>query len=170
MKKQTLVIALLVSIQLLMAGFTEKTETKRQDENIVTIEAVLQNALTGPNEELKKVFNSGSIEDTVQYDKNHFEEYFANETAYMEFVNSYGAVLMIEPIRSDYKLKVRSIEYEKTDSKEIIYNFSVDLQYQNEDSEKSKVEVIIGQANLNEEHKIEDILIRIDALLGSLGN
>jgi hypothetical protein len=46
----------------------------------------------------------------------------------------------------------------------------VEIEYQKEGSEISEVEVVTGQANLNEEHKIEDMLIRIGDFLGSLGN
>lgn len=40
----------------------------------------------------------------------------------------------------------------------------MELQYQKEGSEKSEVQIVTGQANLNEEHKIEDILIRNEEL------
>ena len=77
---------------------------------------------------------------------------------------------MSEPLRNGYQLKVTNIEFEKTESEEIIYNFSVEIQYQKEGSEKTEVEVVTGQANLNDEHKIEDMLIRIGDFMGSLGN
>ncbi|MGJ9460633.1 hypothetical protein [Oceanobacillus sp. CF4.6] len=176
MKKHTcklLAIALLTSLLLFMVGCTENTETKVQDENIQTIEAVLQNALTGPDDELKEIFNGegSSIEDLLQYDKDHFEDYFANETSYMEFVNNNnGSGILIEAMKYDYNFKVINIEYEKTESEEIIYDFTVELQYQKEGSESSEVETVTGQANLNEEHKIEDMLIRIGDFLGFLIN
>jgi hypothetical protein len=141
-----------------------------QEEDIQAIESVLQNALTGPNEELDKIMEKKEwIEELSQYEENLYRKFFANDTSYMEFVNNYGATLMIEPRRNNYKLKVKNIDYEKTDSAEIIYNFSVELEYQKEGSEKSEVEVVTGQANLNEEHKIEAMLIRMNDFLGSLG-
>ncbi|ASK60716.1 hypothetical protein CFK37_00075 [Virgibacillus phasianinus] len=174
MKKQTyklFVIALFASLLLLTAGCTGNAEQETQDENIETIESVLQKALTGPNDELKKIFNNEEIEDLVQYDKDHFEEYFANETSYVEFVSqNNGSGILIQAMKYDYSFKVKNIEYEKTESEEIIYDFTVELQYQKEGSEKSEVEIVTGEANLNEEHKIEDMLIRIDEFLGSLVN
>lgn len=153
---------------LFLVGCTGNAEQETQDENIETIDAVLQNALNGPDEEMKEVLRSDNMEDTVQYDKEHYEPYFANETAYMEFVNSYGTVLMIAPFRNEYTLQINNVEYEKTDSDETIYNFSVDLQYQKEGAEDSEVAVVKGQANLNEEHKIKDILVKTEDLWGIL--
>ncbi|MFD1849926.1 hypothetical protein [Oceanobacillus bengalensis] len=170
MKKQMyklFVIALFTPLLLLVVGCTE-TETKVQDENIKSIEAVLQNALTGPSEELKQMLESKGLEDLVQYEENLYKDYFANDTSYLEFVNSYGSTLMIEPTRNQFKLKIKNIEYEKTDSKENIYNFTINLQYQKEGSEESEVEMVSGEANLNDEHKIEYMEIGIGDFLSSL--
>ncbi|ASN05266.1 hypothetical protein [Virgibacillus necropolis] len=174
MKKQTyklFVIALFASLLLLTAGCTGNAEQETQDENIETIESVLQKALTGPNDELKKIFNNEEVEDLVQYDKDHFEEYFATETSYVEFVSqNNGSGILIQAMKYDYNFKVKNIEYEKTESEEIIYDFTVELQYQKEGSEKSEIETVTGQANLNEEHKIEVMEIRIGEFLASLVN
>ncbi|MDQ0970777.1 hypothetical protein QFZ31_000655 [Neobacillus niacini] len=59
-----------------------------------------------------------------------------------------------------YKFKIKNIEYEKVNAKDSVYNFSIEVQLQKEGSEKSKIEIVNGQANLNDEHKIEDMLIR----------
>lgn len=174
MKKRTykfFVTALYVLLLLILVSCTEKTETKTHDENIQTIEAVLQNNLTGPDDELKQILKGeGKLEALGQYEENLYKDYFADETSYQEYISSYGSVLWIEPIRNDYKLEVENIEYEKSDSKEIIYNFSIELQYRKEDSESSEVETVNGQANLNEEHKIEDMLIRIEEPWSTFGS
>lgn len=164
-----ILIGLFASLILFIVGCTEKTEQKTQDENIETIDAVLQNALSGPDDELKKAFESEeTIENTDQYDRDHYKGYFANDTAYVEFVSSYGTVLMTIPMREGYTLKINNIEYEKIDSKESIYNFSADIQYQKEGSEESGVEVVTGQVNLNKEHKIEETLIRLKDLWSAI--
>ncbi|WP_404452122.1 hypothetical protein LG329_17495 [Virgibacillus necropolis] len=171
MKKQTyrfFVTVLFASLLLLLVGCTEKTETKTQDENIQTIEAVLQKALNGPSDEMIKISESEGLEDLVKYDEKLYKDYFANETSYLHFVNNYSSTLMMEPMRNNYKLKVKNIEYEKSESKEIIYDFTVELQYQKEDSESSEVEMVTGEANMDEGHKIEGMVIRISDFLGSL--
>jgi hypothetical protein len=146
-------------------------ETKTQDEDIQTIEAVLQNALTGPSDEFKQIINQTEwVEPLRQYEENRYKKYFSDDTSYMNFVNSYGAVLMNAPLRNGYQLKVKNIEYEKIDSKDMVYNFLVELQYQKEGRELWEVETVNGQANLTEEHKIEGMVIRIGDFLGSLEN
>jgi len=160
--------ALFALLLLMLAGCIEKKETQTQDENIKTIEAVLQNSLTGPSDELKQILDKESeekFEALNQYNENLFKDYFANETSYTEFVNSYGSTLMIQAgVNGEqydyYNFKINNIEYEKVDAKDSVYNFSVELQFQKEGSEKSKVEIVNGQANLNDEHKIEEMLIR----------
>ncbi|AXI08311.1 hypothetical protein CV093_05180 [Oceanobacillus sp. 143] len=173
MQKQTyklFVIALFTSF-LILVGCTEKTETKIQNENIETVEAVLQNAFTGPDDEFKKAFNSDTdIEDLAQYEEKLYKDYFANGEAFVEFIMSYGSGMMIEAIKNDYSIKVKNIEYEKTESKEIIYDFTAEIQYQKEGNESSEIETVTGQANLNEEHKIEVMLIRGEDLLATLNN
>jgi hypothetical protein len=152
---------------LLSVGCTEKKATETQDENIQIIETVLQKSLNGPSDELKQILNKEreeKVEALNQYEENLFKDYFANETSYTEFVNSYGSALMIEPIKNNYKFKIKTIEYEKVDEKDSVYNFSVELQRQKDGSEKSEVEIVTGQANLNAEHKIEVMLIRIKDL------
>jgi hypothetical protein len=163
--------AVIFTLMLLMlVGCSENTETKTQDENIQTMEYVLQNALTGPNEELRQIIEKEELESLAKYEEDLYKEYFANDTSYLEFVNVYTTTLMIHPIRNHYNLKVKNIEFEKTESKEIIYNFTVELQYQKEGSKETEVKTITGQANLNEDHKIEDILIRVGDFIGTLGN
>jgi uncharacterized lipoprotein YehR (DUF1307 family) len=170
--------AFFVSLLLMLAGCTEKKETQTQDENIKTIDAVLQNSLTGPSDELKQILDKESEENFEalnQYNENIFKDYFADETSYTEFVNSYGSTLMVHAgvngEQNDYyNFKIKNIEYEKVDAKDSIYNFSVELQLQKEGSEESKVEIVKGQANLTEEHKIEGMLIRVKDLSNSMIN
>lgn len=106
-----------------------ENQTKTQDENILTLELVLQNALTGPSEELNQILDQTEwIEPLRQYEEGLYKEYFADFTSYLDFVNSYGSTLMIEPRRNSYQLKVKNIEYEKIDAKDLVYNFTVELQ------------------------------------------
>ncbi|ASN06399.1 hypothetical protein [Virgibacillus necropolis] len=163
MKKQTyrfFATVLFASLILFIVGCTEKTETKTQDENIQTIEAVLQKALNGPSDELKQALEGEGLEDLVQYEEDLYKDYFADDMSYLDFVNNYSSTLMMEPMRKNYKIKVKNIEYEKSESKEIIYDFTVELQYQKEGSESSEVEMVTGEANMSNEHKIEVMVIR----------
>ncbi|WP_400246766.1 hypothetical protein AB3U99_08035 [Niallia sp. JL1B1071] len=155
---------------LLLIGCTEKVD-KNTDEYIQTVESVLHNALTGPNDKLKEILESkdGKERTTAlaKYEENVYKDYFANETAYIDFISRYGTVLMTESYKNKYTLKVENIEYERTHSKENIYNFSIQLQYRKEGKDLPEVKKITGQADLNDEHKIERMLIRINDLWGS---
>ncbi|ASK64181.1 hypothetical protein CFK37_19520 [Virgibacillus phasianinus] len=155
-----LVTALFASILLMVVGCTEKTENQTQDAHIQTIEAVVHKTLTGPTDELKQVLKSDGLEDFVKYEEKRYKEYFANDTSYLHFVNNFSWSLMMEPIRNNYKLKVKNIEFEKTESDEIIYDFTVEVQYQKEGSDSSEVTFLDGEANMNAEHKVERILFR----------
>ncbi|WP_419955064.1 hypothetical protein ACN6MT_05690 [Neobacillus niacini] len=168
---QIFATAMFSLLLLMLVGCTEKKETKTQDENIKTIEAVLQNSLAGPSDELKKILEKESeekFEALNQYEEKRFKDYFANETSYRDFVNNYGSRLMIQPNNEDYQFKIKKIEYEKVDPKDSVYNFSVELQFQREGSEKSEVGIVTGQANLTDEHKIEGMLIRTKDFWSSL--
>lgn len=166
-----LAFALSTVLLFMLVGCTEKKESKTQDENIQTLEAVLQNSLTGPSDELKKILNRETeqkLKALNQHEEKLFKNYFANETSYTEFINSYGSTLMIQPYRDHYHFKIKDIEYEKVDAEDSVYNFTVELQLQKDSSEKSIVEIVTGQANLNDEHKIEDMVIHIQDLYKSL--
>ncbi|MDQ0970776.1 putative tellurite resistance protein B-like protein [Neobacillus niacini] len=68
--------ALFTLLLLMLVGCSEKKETEAQDENIKTIEAVLQNSLIGPSDELKQILDKGSeekYEALNQYNENLFK-------------------------------------------------------------------------------------------------
>lgn len=161
-------IVLLAPLFLLITGCDEQKDQKMQDKNIEAIESVLQKSLTGPDNELKKNFSSEEFTESInKYNEDHFSDFFTDQTSYIDFVNNYGAVLMTMPIRNEYTLKVKDIEYEKVNSDETIYNFSVDLEYQKEGNQESKTEIVSGQASLNDKHKIKNMIIRLDELWSS---
>jgi len=39
---------------------------------------------------------------------------------------------MIDPLRNDYELNIKNIEFEETESNKNIYNFSIELEFQKE--------------------------------------
>ena len=167
------VIVLYPFLLFMVAACAEEKEPMVKKEDIQTIEAVLRNSLTGPSDELRSILDKeseGKSDTLHQYEERKFKEYFANETSYTEFINSYGSGLMVEPINNDYQLKIKTIDYEKTAAKDSVYNFSIELELLKEGSEKLHVENVSGQANLNDEHKIEEMLIRTEELYKSMTN
>lgn len=168
-------ITLIPFLILLLVGCTEKTD-KDTDEYIQTVEAVLQTTLNGPNDDLTEIWNKHmenkidveeKREALVQYEEVVYKDYFANQTSYNDFISRYGTVLMVESYKNNYTLKVKNIDYERTDPKENIYNFSIALEYHKKGSESPEVKRVTGQANLNRDYKIERMLIRVNDLWGS---
>lgn len=172
---RTIKIALFPFLLVLLVGCTEKT-VKDTDPYIQPVEAVLQNALNGPKEELKEIWNKqkeSKIDgEEMQaalggYEEKAFKDYFSNQAAYNDFISRYGTILMMEPYKKDYSLEVKNIEYERTDSKEKIYNFSISLAYYKKGMEEPEVKKVTGQANVNADFRIERMLIRVNDLWGS---
>jgi hypothetical protein len=147
------------SLLFILIGCSQQTESSKKNEDLEAVEVVLQNALTGPTDELKELLESKGVEGLTEYEEKLYKEHFDNDSSYMEFVNSYGSTLMIEPLRNGYQLKVKDINFEKTDSNENIFNFTVELEYQKEGSELPETGMVEGQADLNEEYKIENIMV-----------
>lgn len=137
----------------------------KEEADIRTIEAVIKNNFTGPDEKWLRLMNNtssveeGEIKGLSEYEEGLYKEYFASDRAYVEYVSRYGSVVWNEPARYHYTLRVLEINCEKTSSDEIIYNFSAKIEYRKQDSNTAEVGTITGQANLNEEHKIEVMLI-----------
>lgn len=143
--------------------------------DIKTIEAVITNNFTGPDENWLKIMNDtsseeeeGEIKGLSEYEEGLYKEYFASDRAYVEYVSRYGSVIWNEPAKNHYTLRVLDINYEKTSSDEIIYNFTAKIEYKKKGSNTANVGTITGQANLNEEHKIEVMLIEYFDLINEL--
>lgn len=169
------IIALFPFLLILLVGCTEKT-VKDTDPYIQPVEAVLQNALNGPKDELIEIWNkqkegkvNGEEKQAAlgEYEEAVFKDYFSNQKSYNDFITRYGTNLMMEPYKKDYSLKVKNIEFERTDSKGKIYNFSISLAYHKKGMDEPKVKQVTGQANVNADYKIERMLIRVNDLWGS---
>ncbi|WLR42198.1 hypothetical protein LC087_15865 [Bacillus carboniphilus] len=164
--KKTIIFSMIVALILLTVGCSSD---EANDENIQTIEAVLKTNFTGPDEEFKKIMEKENwVEDLRQYEENLYSDYFANDSFYLSYVSRYGSGLWYEPMQNNYQLKVNNIEFENTHSEEIIYNFTVDVEYQKEGSELSEVETVTGQANLNNEYKVENVVIEVNDLIRAI--
>jgi len=154
---------LLTVFLLVVVGCQNDKVIEAKDENIETMEAVLQHTFNGPTEEyLEEIEKEDDFASFNKYLEGLYEPDFTDRNAYEEFVNYYGATLMNEALRYDYTLTVTNIDYEQTGSEEIIYNFSLDLQYQKNGANESEQGTVTGQANLNADHKIEDMVLQLE--------
>lgn len=69
---------------------------------------------------------------------------------------------MLRPVKNDYTLNVHTIDVEQKDAEKYIYNFSVEVEHQKDGITEMKT--VTGQANFNEAHKVEYMLIRANDL------
>ncbi|UFT99120.1 hypothetical protein KO561_18370 [Radiobacillus kanasensis] len=160
---QFMISTLVISLFLLV-GCTDKTEKKAEDENIKTITTVLEKNFTGPDTELKELMSqSGEVwkENLAKYEETHYKPHFANEDAFQDYISTYSAVLWIEPLRNNYELDVKDIQFEKQDAKQTTYDFTLEVEYKKANSDSAKVELIDGKAILNDEHKIISLDLRV---------
>jgi hypothetical protein len=172
-------------IKILMAGFvffivgcSSNTETEPQDENITTIETVLEHSFTGPENELIEIWNDihsdengieeieSAIGDLNSYTSEKFKPYFAEE-GYNSFISSFGFAFLDYAYRNGYQLKLNNFEAETSEVKDNIYNFSLEVQYQKEDNAEQVVNVT-GEANINEDGLVSNMLIRGNELVEAL--
>lgn len=149
--------------------------SEKEAADIRTIEAVITNNFTGPNENWLKIMNDtsseeeeGEIKGLSEYEEGLYKAYFASERAYVEYVSKYGSVVWNELARYHYTLRLLEINCEKTSSDEIIYNFTAKIEYKKKGSSTANIGTITGQANLNEGHKIEVMLIEYSGLINEL--
>jgi hypothetical protein len=175
---RTFIKILLVGFVFFVVGCTSDTETEPQDENITTIETVLEHSFTGPENELIEIWNDihsdeNGIEEIESamgalnaYTSDKFKPYFAEE-GYNSFISSFGFAFLDYAYRNGYQLKLNNFEAETSEVKDNIYNFSLEIQYKKEDSAEQVVNVT-GQANINEDGLISNMLIRGNELVDAL--
>ena len=89
-----IIIALFPFLLILLVGCTEKT-VKDTDPYIQPVEAVLQNALNGPKDELIEIWNkqkeskvNGEEKQAAlgEYEEAVFKDYFSNQKSYNDFL------------------------------------------------------------------------------------
>jgi len=144
-----------------------------QDENLSTLEAVLENTFTGPNQELNRLSNDPenltvigknsetknpeSPNELVLYLEEMYQPHFTEET-YNEYVGEY--VFSYQAKEND-EMKVDNIDIKQKESNEIIYDFTANVEYQAEGNE-AQVYELKGQANFSEEGKIKEFKLYSD--------
>ncbi|MCA0970672.1 hypothetical protein LCM20_08740 [Halobacillus litoralis] len=139
---------------------TESTEDA-SEENIRT---VLQNLLTGPDNQLQEAnesFESAdeenfeqAAEKRVQYYKEKFKPYMS-ERLFENFMNTNGGeVFLLTAYRNDYQIKAETITFEESEETEGSYNFTVEASYKKGESSESETVEVRGLINTNDEGKV----------------
>jgi len=141
-----------------------------KDENIATIGNVLENTFSGPDKDFQDVMKlrkdkASRSEDEEfltsfnQYMEDAFKPYFTDEY-YEEFIATYGTTFLDIAYSNNYEMNVKNVEYEKTESDDSIYDFTFKLLYKKEASDQWNEKTVKGQANLDDNNKIENMLIQ----------
>lgn len=154
------------------------SESTIQDENLSTLESVLENTFTGPNKELTMLLEdpenltvigedgeNNSPENPTKLDlflESMYQPHFTQDM-YNEYIGKYA--LSYFPPESSQMI-VGGMEVEQKNAKENIYDFIVSVQFQKEGNE-SKVYKIVGQTNFSKEGKIVKLKISSDNGLSS---
>ncbi|WP_079529260.1 hypothetical protein [Halobacillus hunanensis] len=165
---------LLSGIFLLIVGCSssDTSKTTPQDENITTIETVLEHQFTGPDQKLIELLDdpnnqtiigkegdNGSSEtkptELDLYLEETYKSYFT-EDMYDKFIGSYALGYHTAAYNNGYQLEVKNIDIKQNDTTENAYDFTVNVQYQKENSQEMTFEVT-GRAHIYEEGKISNI-------------
>ncbi|UOR14156.1 hypothetical protein [Halobacillus amylolyticus] len=165
---------LLSGIFLLIVGCSssDTSKTTSQDENITTIETVLEHQFTGPDQKLIELLDdpnnqtiigkegdNGSSEtkptELDLYLEETYKSYFT-EDMYDKFIGSYALGYHTAAYNNGYQLEVKNIDIKQNDTTENAYDFTVNVQYQKENSQEMTFEVT-GRAHIYEEGKISNI-------------
>lgn len=168
MKLKKLLFPIFLTTTLLFVVGCSSEASKIQEKDVDVVKTVLENNFNGPEEEVREMMNDVNIEGIVQYEEELFKDYFASDELYKEYTSTYGSLLWIEPVRNNYELNVTDIEVESTESEDNVYDFTMKIEYKNIDGDSSGEETITGQADLNEDHLLEYMLIRVDKLMTEL--
>lgn len=147
------------------------TDAKKENEE--TLEAVLEQLFTGPDQELIELVNDPENqtvigEDVENTNENTNEEeneldvyleelngpYFTKDALEL-FTSVYVLDYQVEADNSDIKMKPDYIDIEQIDEENGRYNFTMDVTYEDEaDEEKSEIGKIKGYANFTDDGKI----------------
>lgn len=162
---------LLFGILLTVVGcsLSDTSESAPQDNNITTIEAVIEDLFTGPDQELidllyspenvtiigsdtevEEVENSTELDLYLEekYKKSHF-----TEDMYSQYIVMYVLDYHISAHSNDYRMEVDSIDIEQNATTESAYDFTVNVRYNKAGNEQMNAEVT-GRVHIYEESKI----------------
>ncbi|MGJ9459572.1 hypothetical protein [Oceanobacillus sp. CF4.6] len=174
------IVILLVGLVLFIAGCSPNTETEPLDENIATIETIMEHSFTGPEQELIEIWNNihtdedemedieSAFEALNSYTSEKFKPYFTEE-GYSSYISSFGFTFLNNAYRNDYQLNLNRIEVETSEVNDNIYKFSLEVHYQKEYSDEHELVVnATGEVNINEDGLISNMLIRGNELMEAL--
>ena len=153
------------------AGCSIGTDAEKENEE--TIEAVLEQLFTGPDQELIELVNDPEnqtvigegVENTnenTNEEENELDVYleemngpYFTEDALELFTAVYLLYYQVEAENNDIKMKPDDIDIEQIDEENGRYNFTMDVTYEEEaDEKKSEIGKVKGYVNFTDDDKI----------------
>lgn len=137
-----------------------------EDENIETIETVLENVFSGPDKELKKILDDQDSyieEDRVQeyqsdlysYYENIYQPYF-EENTFQGHINTNQLTFTQLAYFKGYQLKADKINVKEDEKTDGAYNFTVNVHYYKGDNKEGEIKVS-GRVNIYDTGKINTL-------------
>jgi hypothetical protein len=164
----SVMFGLMFGLLLIAVGcaISDTSESTSQDENITTIETVLNHQFTGPDEEIKLMKSPENVtiigagetttpETPTKFDLYLKEKYHSHFTdnMYSQYIVTYALDYQTSAYYNDYQLEVASIIIEQHETIEGAYDFMVSVLYKKKGNEE-KTAKVTGRAYMNEESKI----------------
>ncbi|UOR13061.1 hypothetical protein [Halobacillus amylolyticus] len=163
MRNHVLNCIILFGILFLIAGCSSSASPIK-DENIVHIEAVLEETFTGPHGELTTIYaelendsmeiiKAASKDLRIYYEEN-LKSYFTGQY-YTKFVNTNKASTFHRTAyRNGYQMEIKDINIEQGESTETAYDFTVNVGYKKE----GEAIVVTGRVNVNDDGKVTRVI------------
>jgi hypothetical protein len=137
-----------------------------EDNNIETIEAVLEQAFTGPDKELKQILDEKESyiadnkvkeyqNELFSYYEDVFQPYFEGNR-FQDHVMSNKLNLNELAYSKGYQLDAQEIDVKKDEKAEDAYNFSFIVQYKKDEIKVGEIK-LSGRVNIYEEGKINTL-------------
>ncbi|WP_181348209.1 hypothetical protein [Thalassobacillus sp. CUG 92003] len=145
----------------------DSPDSTAQDQNITTIETVLHQQFTGPDQTLMDLLDDpanstiiGNGETTTPdaptqldvYLEEKYRPYFS-ERMYEEFIGTYALEYHTSPSNNGYQLDVETTKIEDVATTEGAYDFTVNVLYKKKGGEERHANVT-GRMNINKESTI----------------
>ncbi|MFC7064178.1 hypothetical protein [Halobacillus seohaensis] len=143
------------------------SDSASKDQNVTTIETVLNQQFTGPDQKLidllddpenSTIIGNGETttpEEPTQLDlylEEKYQPYFS-ESMYDEFIGTYATGYHASAYNNGYKFEIEKMGIENVEATEGAYDFTVNVLYNKEGTEERNSKVT-GRININEEGEI----------------
>jgi hypothetical protein len=165
-------ILFVILLTVVGCSLSNTSESAPQDHNISTIETVIEDLFTGPDQELidllyspenvtiigndKEAEEVQEVENPNELDlylEDKYKKFHFTEDMYSQYIVMYVLDYHVSAHSNDYQMEVDSIEIEQNATTEGAYDFIVNVLYNKAGNEQGKAEVT-GRIHIYDDGKI----------------